>query len=235
MVRINWNQFRLFFLFFFNSTRLKSATVQQLLHQLSHPSRRNGAPQEENRLGTSAGGHYCSDTEVRCPWSEAGKLHGGEEHKALWGTKPQPAWATSTFFCAVYQLDPRSVWVAAITKEIPPTPTVNKLHLAKRVHDFCFKRDGLCSSHLVFEFCWSVLIPISHTLSPSFTLCLLSHRGSTRPPHNRGAAPRLPTCTQCLECRTWRETTATHCRREVMFVWLNRCRDASLSPYVQVI
>lgn len=42
------------FFFFFNSTRLKSATAEQLLDALGHPSRRNGAPQEENRLGTAA-------------------------------------------------------------------------------------------------------------------------------------------------------------------------------------
>lgn len=52
-------------------------------------------------------------------------------------------------------------------------PTAKKLHLEKPVQN----RNGLCSSHLVFEFCQSVLTPTSCMLSPSSTLYLLACRG----------------------------------------------------------
>lgn len=220
MVRINWNQF---FLIYLSSTRVKSATVEQLPHQLSHPPRQNRVFQEENKLGTGAAGDYHSNTKVRCHWSELGKLHVGQEHKVQQGTKHQTTWATSTFFYAIYQLDPRSVWVSAITKVMSPVPAVGKLHLAWTVHDFSFKKDDLCSSHLVLKFCWSVLIFISHMLSPSFTLYLLSHGSSARSPQNHRTAPQLHACTQCQECQTWRANHSNTLPKRVMFMWLNRC------------
>lgn len=208
---------------------MKSATVEQLPHQLSHPSRQNRTFQEENKLGTGAAGDYHSNTKVRCHWSELGKLHVGEEHKVQRGTKHQTAWATSTSFYAIYQLDPRYVWVAAITKVMSPVPTVRKLHLAWTVHDFSLKR----------------MIFVPHTLSLSSAgqclfssaICCLHHLPSTSclmgavpDPHKITGQHHSFMCALTVRsARPGGQTTATHCQRE-----LCSCGSTDVCPYVQV-
>lgn len=133
-----------------------------------------------------------------------------ERNRVQKGHKAADSVSHKHFLLSINQLDPRSAQVAAITKAIPLTPSKNCIQ-----QDQCM---GFVLKGMVFVLHKFSLSSTDQRLFPSFILCLLYRRHNSRPSPNCGAAPCLPACTHCLECQTCRETTATRCQREVMFL-----------------
>jgi len=142
-------------------------------------------------------------------WSEVENSMQGKNTKysGTQSTSPREPQALST---ATHHWDPRSVWVAAITKASHQRQPLENCIRQNQYIISAFRGMVFVPQTLSLSFADQCLFPsVIHCLHPlPSTSC--SAGAVPDPPHKCGAAQCLPACTRCLEWQTWRETTAMH-------------------------